>query len=113
MDFNLSPIQNTWQARAQQVVAALPPDATAERIVAAAAQAQLLDAEEDLLAAVVAVEAFAAASASAAVVLALHTCVVRSIGDHPAIQALTRGELVGGLALSADQHPAGGPRAAP
>ena len=110
MNFNLSLIQNAWQARAQQVVATLPADASAERIVADAAQAQLLDAEEDLLAAAVAVEAFAATSASAAVVLALHTCVVRSIGDHPAAESLTRGEIVGALALSADQHPAGGPR---
>lgn len=110
MNFNLSPIQNAWQARAQQVVAALPPDASAERIVADAARAQLLDVEEDLLAAAVAVEAFAATSASAAVVLALHTCVVRSLGEHPAVESLIRGEVVGALALSADQHPAGGPR---
>lgn len=110
MDFNLSPTQNAWQARAQQVVASLPPDASPREVVAAAARAQLLDAEEDLLAAAVAVEAFAAASASAAVVLALHTCVVRSIGDHPALESLTRGEIVGGLALSADQHPDGGQR---
>jgi alkylation response protein AidB-like acyl-CoA dehydrogenase len=110
MDFNLTRTQNEWQARAQQVVARLSPDATAAQVVAAAAQAQLLDAEEDLLAAAVAVEAFASQSPAAAVVLALHTCVLRSLGDHPAIDSLAKGEKVGALALSADQHPAGGAR---
>ncbi len=110
MDFNLTRTQNEWQTRAQQVIAALPPKASERQIVAAAAQARLLDAEEDLLAASLAVEAFAAQSASAAFVLALHTAVVRSLGEHPAIESLARGEKVGALALSSDHQPTGGQR---
>jgi len=110
MDFNLTPVQNAWQARAQQVVYALAADASTEDIVAAAARAQLLDIEEDLLSAVVAVEAMASTSAVAGVTLALHTCVLRSIGDHPAAESLRRGEKVGALALSSEEQPTAGPR---
>jgi acyl-CoA dehydrogenase len=105
MDFNLTKTQNAWQSRAQQAVYTLPEHPTAEQIVAAAARAQLLDVEEDLLSAAVAVEAFASASAVAGITLALHSCVLRSIGDHPAAESLARGEKVGALALSADEHP--------
>jgi alkylation response protein AidB-like acyl-CoA dehydrogenase len=110
MDFNLTRTQNAWQARAQQAVYTLPEHASAEQIVATAARAQLLDVEEDLLSAAVAVEAFASASASAGITLALHSSVLRSIGDHPAAESLARGEKVGALALSADEHPAAAQR---
>ena len=110
MDFTLTPIQNAWQARAQQMIYRLGPDAPAAAIIEAAARAQLLDREDDLLAAALAIEAVARMSASAGIALALHTCVLRSIDDHPAADALARGENVGALALSSNDYPVADPR---
>jgi acyl-CoA dehydrogenase len=108
MDFNLTPVQQQLQARAQQMVYRLEPDASAEAVVDAAAQAQLLDREEDLLAAAVAVEAIAWTSVSAGIIVALHSSVLRAIGEHPLLRELERGERVGAIALSSDDYPTAG-----
>jgi alkylation response protein AidB-like acyl-CoA dehydrogenase len=105
MDFDLSTSQQEWQERAQALAGTLSPRADASEIVAAAARAGLVDSAMGLLSAVVAVEAVAWESAGAAVALALHTGVTMGLFDNDALTALARGEIVGAIALSADEVP--------
>jgi alkylation response protein AidB-like acyl-CoA dehydrogenase len=105
MDFNLSTSQQDWRERAQAAARELSPTATAADIVARAVAAGLVDARIDLLSAVVAVEAVAWESAGAAVALAMHSGVTMGLGETDASAQLTRGELVGAIALSSDEVP--------
>ena len=110
MDFNLSPSQLTALTAAQTFGRELPVDGDAPSLIRQAARHGLLDATHDLVATVVIVETVAEASSTAGIALALHVSVLRSIGDHPAADALGRGEEVGALALSSDEQPQGGPQ---
>lgn len=110
MDFNLSPSQLTARTTAQTFGREVPPDADAATLIRQASGHGLLDAAHDRLATAVIVETVAEASSTAGIALALHLSVLRSIGDHPGADTLGRGEEVGALALSADEHPQGGPQ---
>jgi alkylation response protein AidB-like acyl-CoA dehydrogenase len=105
MDFTLSAPQLDWQRKAQTLAATLSPRSDASEIIAAAAQAGLVDSEADLLSAVVAVEALGWESAGAAVALALHTGVTRGVVDNDAMTSLAGGQIVGAIALSSDDVP--------
>ena len=105
MDFNLSTSQQDWRERAQTFARGLSPNAAANDIVAGAVRALLIDARGDLLSAVVLVEAFAWESAGAAVALAMHAGVTMGLGGTEASAQLTRGEIVGAIALSSDEVP--------
>jgi alkylation response protein AidB-like acyl-CoA dehydrogenase len=105
MDFNLSPPQLESQERAQTFARALTPDTPATDIVAGAVRARLVDARGDLLSSVVAVEAVAWESAGAAVALAMHVGVSMGLGETDASAQLSRGAVVGAIALSSDEVP--------
>jgi alkylation response protein AidB-like acyl-CoA dehydrogenase len=100
MDFNLTDTNRAWQSKAQQVARELPGGDVAI-VVARAARAGLIDRQVDLLSAAVAVEAVAWESAAAAISLAMHTSVVCGLVD----ESLTRGEMVGAIALSSEDVP--------
>jgi alkylation response protein AidB-like acyl-CoA dehydrogenase len=97
MNFNLSPVQQSWREKGGALGLELPSDAAAADVVAAAARLGLIDPAVDLLAVGVAIEALATESAAAAVVLALHTVSLVAVEGH---------DRVGAVALSADQVPA-------
>ena len=105
MDFNLSESQHGAQERAQAFARELTPHAAATDIVPAAVAARLVDAEADLLTAAVVIEAVAWESAGAAVALAMHTGVTMGMAGSEAGAALSRGEIVGAIALSSDEVP--------
>ncbi len=105
MDFNLSDSQRQRQERAQAFARELSLNAEATDIVTAAARARLVDAQTELLTAAVVIEAVAWESAGAAVALAMHTGVTMGLGASEANAALTRGEVVGAIALSSDEVP--------
>jgi len=110
MDFNLSPSQLAAETAARALGDELPAIIDAADVIRAAARHRLLDVTHDLLGTAVIVETVAHASAAAGIALALHISVLRSIGDHPAVDALASGEDVGALALSSDEQPTGGPQ---
>jgi alkylation response protein AidB-like acyl-CoA dehydrogenase len=105
VDFNLSDSQREWQERAQALARDLPPNASAGEIVTAAVRAKLVDPRADLLTAAVVIEAVAWDSAGAAVALAMHTGVTMGLEASEANGDLTRGEVVGAIALSSDEVP--------
>ena len=105
MDFNLADSQHQRQERAQAFARELSLHATASDIVSAAVRASVVDAQADLLTTAVVVEAVAWESAGAAVALAMHSGVTMGLGASEANAALTRGEAVGAIALSADEVP--------
>jgi alkylation response protein AidB-like acyl-CoA dehydrogenase len=104
MDFNLSDLQHTWQQKGQTLGRGLSVGSSAGDVIRAAAHAGIT-APPDLLAAAVAVEAVAWESAGAAIALALHTSVATGLANHEHAAALTRGEIVGAIALSSDDVP--------
>lgn len=99
MDFALSPTQRVWQERARALAREWPDPSNAALVVASAEGAGLLERDADLLSAVVAAEAAGAESPVGAVVLALHTAVVRGMAMVPA-----EGR-VGAVALSSEELP--------
>jgi alkylation response protein AidB-like acyl-CoA dehydrogenase len=105
MDFNLSEQQRSWQQNGQSLGRELGTSASAAEIVAAAGHAGLIDARGDLLSSAVAVEAIAWESAGAAMALAIHTAVAMGLRSSDHLSALTRGDVVGALALSSDDVP--------
>ena len=105
MDFNLSPEQLAWQAKAHSLGKKLAPDATAGDVIRAAAAAGLIESRPDLLATVVAVEALAYESSAAGVSLALHAGVTAGLDGNSRFADLDSGEVVGAIALSSDDVP--------
>jgi alkylation response protein AidB-like acyl-CoA dehydrogenase len=105
VDFNLSKSQLEWQRNAQAFARELAVDADASAIAATAARAGLVDPNADLLSAAVAVEAVAWESAGAAIALAIHTGVTSGLSDRETVARLARGEIVGAIALSAEEVP--------
>lgn len=104
MDFNLSDSQRQRQERAQAFARELSPHATASDIVSAAVRASLVDAQAGLLTAAVVIEAVGWESAGAAVALAMHSGVTMGMASR-ANGTLSRGEVVGAIALSSDEVP--------
>ena len=102
MDFSLSDIQLTWQAKAASLGRELPATVAPADVIAAAVRVGLVDPGIDLLAAAVAVEALACESAGAALAFALHTSIVLSVGGDDRFTALVRGEAVAAVGLSSD-----------
>jgi alkylation response protein AidB-like acyl-CoA dehydrogenase len=105
VDFNLSAQQLDWQNKAQAFARERSPRTDASDVVVAAARAGLVDPRADLLSSVVAVEAVAWESAGAAIALAIHTGVTTGPTGRDAIDQLTRGAIVGAIALSSDEVP--------
>jgi alkylation response protein AidB-like acyl-CoA dehydrogenase len=107
VDFNLNEIQRSWRDKAYALAADLPEDAAAADVVMGASRVGLLDSAADLLSASVAVEAISYDSASAGISFALHTGILLALGTDDRFAALARGEVVGAIALSTDNLPAG------
>src|SRR5262245_2694605 len=105
MDFDLTPVQRTWQDKAALLGRELAADATAADVAMAAARAGLLEPGADLLSVVVAIEALAAESPSAATALALHTAGALSVTSDDHADALFRGAAVAALTLATDEVP--------
>jgi alkylation response protein AidB-like acyl-CoA dehydrogenase len=105
MDFNLSPVQLEWQARARSLGKGLAADAAATDVIRSAATSGLVGETFDLLAAAVAVEALSYESSSAGVSLALHAGVMAGLQGDKRFSDLARGEVVGAIALSSDDVP--------
>jgi len=105
VDFNLSDVQLAWQSKAHELGRSLATDASANDVIRAAAAAGLFDAGADLLAATVAVAALAYESSSAGVSLALHTGVTAGLNGDNQFAGLSRGDVVGAIALSSDDVP--------
>lgn len=105
MNFNLSDVQRSWREKGHSLGSDLPADAAAADVVMGAARVGLLDPAADLLAASVAIEALAYDSASAGVALALHAGILLALGTDDRFTALSRGEIVGAIALSTDCVP--------
>jgi alkylation response protein AidB-like acyl-CoA dehydrogenase len=102
MDFNLSDVQRSWQARAASLGRELPQATAAADVIMGASRIGLLDPNIDLLAACLAVEAMACESASAALAFALHTSIVLSVAGDERFTGLVRGEAVAAVGLSSD-----------
>jgi len=105
VDFNLSDVQLAWQSKAHELGRSLAADASANDVIRAAAAAGLIDARADLLAATVAVAALAYEPSSAGVSLALHTGVTAGLNGDNQFAGLSRGDVVGAIALSSDDVP--------
>ena len=105
MDFNLSPEQLAWQSKAHSLGKELAQDAAAGDVIRAAAAAGLIESRPDLLATVVAVAALAYESSAAGVSLALHAGVTAGLDGDRRFGSLDSGEVVGAVALSADDVP--------
>ncbi|MEQ1907912.1 MAG: acyl-CoA dehydrogenase family protein [Vicinamibacterales bacterium] len=106
MDFDLTPVQQSWQQKGRALGRELEQDASAADVVTGAAQAGLLDVGEDILSVVVALEALASESASAAAALAIHTAAMLAVAGDRHFHELPRGEAVGALTLSTESVPA-------
>lgn len=103
MDFDLTPEQQDWHRRGAALGAGLPPAATAEDVVRAAAAAGLLEpGDGTLLPPVMALDALATESESTALALALHMACRLSL---PADADLAGGTRVGALTLATEQVP--------
>src|SRR5690242_18867582 len=100
MDFNLSDVQRSWQAKGHELGQELTGEHAAADIVQGAARVGLIDPAIDLLSAVVAIEALAQESAGAAVVLAVHTTAVLVLGGDERFTSVARGETVAAIAMS-------------
>jgi alkylation response protein AidB-like acyl-CoA dehydrogenase len=105
MDFNLSDVQQAWQAKGQSLGKDLVEDAAAADVIMGAARVGLIDPRVDLLSAAVAVEALATESSAAAIALALHEGIVLGLGADDRFTSLARGETVGAISLSTDEMP--------
>jgi alkylation response protein AidB-like acyl-CoA dehydrogenase len=105
VEFNLSDVQRSWQAKGESLGVDLQRDAAAADVVMGAARVGLLDPRADLLAVVLAVDAIAYESSAAAVALALHSAIVLALGPDDRFTSLVRGETVAAIALSTDDLP--------
>ena len=106
MRFDLTNAQAAWQLNGATIGTELPVDATARDAVQAAARHGLLEPEADLLSLTAAIEAVGHASPSAAVSIAMHLTVITALrGDARFADALLRGDVIGAIALSADDVP--------
>lgn len=106
MNFELTEIQSSWQAKGRSLAKELAIDASAREAILGAARYELLDTRVDLLALAVAVEAIADGSASAAVSYGLHATVACALrADGRWADRLLRGEVIGAVALSAEEVP--------
>lgn len=105
MDFDLTPVQRSWQEKAGELGRELALDATASDVVMGAARVGLLDAAVDLLSVAVAVEALAAELPAAGAALALHTASALSVTSDVHADALFRGDAVAALTLATDEVP--------
>ena len=106
MDFNLTRSQVAWRSRAEALAAQLAIDASAGDVIAGAARHGLLDGRVDLLSLTAAAEAIAYGSPSAALSYALHAVVLSAVRDDRVwTERLVRGDVIGALALSAEEVP--------
>ena len=105
MNFDLTDVQGSWQAKGQTLGKDLGPDPAAADVVMGAARVGLLDPDVDLLARASAVEALAFESPSSAIAFALHTGATLPLARDERFSSLLRGEAVGALALSSDEVP--------
>ena len=105
MEFNLSEVQQAWQAKGESLGKDLVEDAAAADVIMGAARVGLIDPRVDLLSAAVAVEALATESSAAAIALALHEGIVLALGADDRFTSLVRGETVGAISLSTDEMP--------
>ena len=116
MDFDFSDVQRSWREKAQALGSEFADDAAPGDVIAGAARVGLIDPKADLVAAALAVEALSCSSAAAGLTLALHTSVLLALEDdgfvdrsaqvQTAADSLSRGEIVGALALSSEDVPA-------
>ncbi len=102
MNFELSDTQRESQHRGAELGRALPAGSTAADVVRAAAEAGLLNVNDDLLTVVLAVEALAAEAAPAAMALALHLACAQSVDST---WLLATGPRVAALTLATDEVP--------
>jgi alkylation response protein AidB-like acyl-CoA dehydrogenase len=107
VEFNLSDVQQSWRERGRALGRDLAAGAAASDVIAAAARAGLLASDADLLAVAVCVDAIATESAAAAIAFALHSAAARATSSAHERHAsdLAAGEVVGALALAADDVP--------
>ena len=105
MDFNLTPVQQSWKEKAQTLATELADESAAADVVMGAARVGLLDPRADILSAAVAIETLAYHSSAAGITLALHSGVLLAVGADDRFASLARGETVGAIALSTDQMP--------
>ena len=105
MDFELTDVQASWQAKGESLGRELARDAAAAGVVLGAARVSLLDPQADLLAVAAAVEAMACESPSAAVIFALHSGAALAVAGDDRFSAFFRGETVAAVGLSSDDVP--------
>ncbi|MBI4265847.1 MAG: hypothetical protein HY657_15840 [Acidobacteria bacterium] len=105
MNFDLTDVQASWQAKGASLGRELARDSAAAAVVMGAARVGLLDPRADLLAVAVAVDAMASQSSTAAVVFALHSGTALALTGDDRFSALFRGETVAAIGLSSDDVP--------
>lgn len=101
MDFDLSPVQRSWQSKGGALGRDTAADPAAAAVIMGAARVGLLDAGADLPAVVAAAAAMASESPTAAAVFALHSGAALAVAGDARFVALFRGETVAAVELSA------------